>query len=123
MARVEWHLPRRQFNGMIAGMPGVQQEVRIKAGQIAVIARSLLESKPKKRTGKAQIQIHRVREDKYGDIDWFVSLVDPTNERWPHGNAKAIEFGHYMGREGQPNRPYIKGLYIMSDTFALSLGT
>lgn len=126
MAKIVWNKgwkTRRQMNGRIARMPGVQGELRMQANKMAAFAEVNLDSRPKHRTGKAQIIVERIRQDKYGRVDWFVTMWDPTNERWPHGNAVAIEFGHRMGhRSLGDGRPYIHGLYIMSDTYAAFAG-
>ena len=79
-------IPDKQMNRTVCKLPGVSKVVRHKAQEITVRASERLA--PHRKTGNAYVDMHRVRTDRYGRIDWFVSLNDPG------GNAMAIEFGH-----------------------------
>jgi hypothetical protein len=59
-------------------------------------------------TGAASIELSRIRNEKYGHIDWFVSLVDEA--------ALSIEFGHYLITDsGKLKR--VPGLYILTQAY------
>ena len=82
------------MNKVISNLEGVVAAVAKEAEIIGRVAQERLNEH--RDTGQAKIDVT------HGDVDSFVSLVDP--------NALSIEFGHYT-----PNkRKFIPGLYIVS---------
>lgn len=59
-------------------------------------------------TGAATIELQRIKNEKYGHIDWFVSLVDEA--------ALSIEFGHYLITDSGKLRR-VAGLYILTQAY------
>ena len=117
MGRIIYILPDADMNRTVDSMRGVQAVVKAKAEEVGGVAKFFLDTKPKHRTFKARIEVNRVQGDRYRKYDYFVQLVDDTNETGYPGNALAIEFGHFYGKRGRPNRKYVEGLHIMEDTF------
>lgn len=87
------------INKIMARQPEVQRALESHANRLARIASSMLAGH--RRTGDHHITVDRIKNEKYGHIDWFVSL---------RGSAPmSVEFGHKNHRGG-----YVHGLYIMS---------
>ena len=82
------------MKNVISHLPGVIAAVAKEADIIGRVAQERLNEH--RDTGQAKIDVT------HGDVDSFVSLVDP--------NALSIEFGHYT-----PNKKrFVRGLYIVS---------
>lgn len=61
-------------------------------------------------TGNHNVQL-RIEKEK---LDRKVSMIDPPDGSSP-GAAASIEYGHYMGPRGKPNRVWIDGKWILHD--------
>jgi hypothetical protein len=87
---------------VIAVQPGVRDAVLGEAGEIHWRASANLAAH--RETGNAHIETSVDRTHKHWSA--IVSLVDPN------GNAKAIEFGHFLHNSLFPR--YVAGLYVLS---------
>jgi len=56
-----------------------------------------------RKTGSHSIEIERIKNVKYGHIDWYVSMVGPA--------AVSVEYGHWSPNHNR----YVQGLYIMTN--------
>lgn len=88
--------PRDAMNIVISGLGGVQLAVNKEAKKIGARASAILEGHrhPGDDT-HAEIEVER------GDVDSYVSLVDPA--------AMSIEYGHRDAKTGKP----VQGLHIL----------
>jgi len=85
---------QKAMNTVISHLDGVVASVSREAGTIGRVAQERLNEH--REEGQAQIEVT------HGDVDSFVSLVDPA--------CLSIEFGHYT-----PNKKkYVPGLYIVT---------
>lgn len=47
-------------------------------------------------------------------LDYEVAMIDPPDGSSP-GAAASIEYGHYAGKRGTPNRPWVEGKWVLHD--------
>ena len=94
----------------LARDPKVQGELRSHCSSLALTADVLLASHRDMhiRPGDThhKIKIERVRNKKFGHIDWFVSLVGPA--------PISVEYGHRDKKSGR----FVRGTYVMTVTAA-----
>ena len=99
--KVEITLSQHEFNKKLSVMDEVQEALESVARQIYTAAYRDLAAHRK--TGEHKIEISKERNQKYGYIDWVVSM---TGE-----NSVSVEFGHWT-RNGTT---YVRGLYIITN--------
>lgn len=87
---------------VIATQPGVRDAVLGEGGEIYWRATALLAGH--KETGNAHIEIEVDKTHKHWSV--VISLVDPQ------GNARAIEFGHFVHNAAFPR--FVAGLYVLT---------
>lgn len=97
--KIEQMMRQRQLNKVLSVDGKVKNAVRQHANKAGRRARQVLAAH--RETGAAKIEVEQLPKNKYGHIDWLVSLVDPA--------AMSIEFGH-MSRSGN----YVPGIYAIS---------
>ena len=92
MVYVEWWYAREgpgQVADIVSHLPGVQAAVKEHASDAKNQATVLLNTLPRVRTGASQVTMHK------GDLDWYVSIVDPSGK----GGAAGIEKNlHILGQ-------------------------
>lgn len=89
--------------------------------------RRALDAEARKILSKAEAKLAAVRADpgytgdlnvvlrlEAGRIDHYVVMDDPPDTTSP-GAAMSIEYGHYKGKRGLPNREFIPGKWILHD--------
>lgn len=86
-------------NRRIARLPGVQNELKKHAHGIAFLAEIILA--PHRKTGSHHIEVQKIRNVRFGHIDYFVSFVGPA--------AYAVETGHWHNFTGQ----WVEGLHVL----------
>jgi len=94
----------KAMNRVVSKLEPVQRAVWDETQAIGTRARANLTAH--RQTGNAKI------ETEFGKTDGLVSLVDPS------GNAKAIEFGHFLHSAKFPR--YVVGLYIITKAAGLA---
>lgn len=99
--KVEITLTQHQLNKKLSLDDKVQEALESVARQIYTAAFRDLSTHRK--TGEHQIEISKERNQKYGHIDWVVSMTGD--------NSVSVEFGHWT-RNGTE---YVRGLYIISN--------
>lgn len=99
--KVEIKWTQLKFNKKLSMADEVQEALESVARQIYTAAYRDLAMHRK--TGEHQIEISKERNEKYGHIDWVVSMTGR--------NSVSVEFGHW-DRAG--NR-YVRGLYVISN--------
>lgn len=93
----------KRMNHVVSNQRGVKKRLVREAREIAAIAEARL-ARAKHRTGQSRIEVSQ------GDVDAFVSLVDPA--------ALSIEFGHYMGSESLgTSRKFIPGFHLFLEWY------
>lgn len=97
--KIEKILRQRQINKILAVDGKVKDAVKDHAESAGERARAILAAHF--RTGASKIEVHQLKKNKYGHIDWLVSLVDDA--------AMSIEFGH-MSSGGN----YVPGIYAIT---------
>lgn len=103
--------PRKQLNGTVAHLPGVQAAVAAAAEEVAAEARGKLAMH--RLTGHSRIEVGSVpaEDGDYGDLDSVVWLIDDG------GDAAAIEFGH---RHNKNRNVWVEGKYIVTGAAGLA---
>lgn len=99
--KVEIKMTQHELNKKLSMDDKVQEAVESVARQIYTAAFRDLAGHRK--TGEHKIEISKERNQKYGHIDWVVSM---TGE-----NSVSVEFGHWT-RNGTT---YVRGLYIITN--------
>jgi hypothetical protein len=94
-------MSQHELNKKLSMDDKVQEALESVARQIYTAASRDLAGHRK--TGEHQIEISKVRNVKYGHIDWVVSM---TGE-----NSVSVEFGHW----DRTHNRYVGGLYIISN--------
>lgn len=101
MAKVDL-ISQKAMVEVIAVQPGVRDAVLGEGGEIYWRATANLAGH--RETGNAHIEIEVDKTHKHWSV--IVSLVDPE------GNAKAIEFGHFVHNAQWPR--FVAGLYVLT---------
>lgn len=92
-------IPQRDMSKHLAMEPTVQQTLR--AASLRILARAEALLAMHRDTGAHQIEYERIKSEKYGHIDHYVSMVGPA--------AVSVEFGHVA-----ENGRWVQGLYIIT---------
>lgn len=92
---------QHEFNKHLSMRDEVQEALESVARQIYTAAFRDLAAHRK--TGEHQIEISKERNQKYGHIDWVVSMTGD--------NSVSVEFGHWT----RNNTTYVRGLYIITN--------
>lgn len=98
--KVEIKWTQKKFNKQLSMDSKVQAALHRVAGGIYRAAAADLATHRK--TGSHSVKIEKVKNAKYGHVDWVVALEGPA--------AVSLEFGHW---DRDHNR-WVAGLYIMS---------
>lgn len=92
-------IPQRDMSKHLAMEPTVQQTLRAASLRILQKAEGLLAMH--RDEGDHSIEYERIKSEKYGHIDHYVSMVGPA--------AVSVEFGHV-----KKNGRWVQGLYIIT---------
>lgn len=105
-------IKERAMNRVVSHLPGVIEEVADEASGIAARAESGLRSHSGEYAGggwnddnASEIILE------HGEVDSFVSLIDPA--------ALSIEFGHFVVNQYGPTGEYVEGLFIIHEAAGL----
>jgi hypothetical protein len=92
-------IPQRDMSKHLAMEPKVQQTLRAASLRILMRAEALLAMH--RDTGSHQIEYERIKSEKFGHIDHYVSMTGPA--------PVSVEFGHVT-----ENGEWVRGLYIIT---------
>lgn len=108
MATVNRMVGAQKLEKFIARQVEVQGALTREAETIRAKADANLTSAADHRTPLAHLGVER------GRIDRYVYLEDPPDGSSP-GAAMSIEYGHYAGKRGKPDREWVEGLFPLHD--------
>lgn len=98
-SKVEWVMRSRDLSKHLSMEPTVQQALRASSMRILMKAEALLAMH--RDDGDHSIEYQRLKNEQYGHIDHYVSMVGPA--------PVSVEFGHVA-----ENGRWVQGLYIIT---------